>query len=137
MYIEHEAYIELDTRWIPRNEDNPDYQRYLEWCAIPGNVPQQAAGPTFEQREAALLAAVDEHLNAAARAKRYDSIGAAALRAGYPGPFHAEGLAFATWMDAVYAQCYQVLAQVQGGQIQEPTAEQLIAMLPVLTLAAR
>jgi len=90
--------------------------------------------PTLEQRAAVLLAGVDAHLNAAARAKRYDDIRAAALRAGYPGPFHDEGMAFATWMDSVYAKCYEVLAEVQAGDIEEPTLEQLIGMLPVLQL---
>jgi hypothetical protein len=102
---------------------------------LPGEPePEPHPEPTFEERQAALLAAVDAKLNAAARAKRYDSIQSAALRAGYPGPFHAEGLAFATWMDAVYARCYEVLAQVESGEQEEPSEAQLLAMLPELLL---
>ncbi|MDM0024067.1 hypothetical protein [Variovorax saccharolyticus] len=89
---------------------------------------------SLEERIAALLAAVDLHLNQAARAKGYDGIVTAALRAGYPGPFHDEGVAFATWMDSVYATCYQLLAQWQAGELEEPTASELIAMLPALEL---
>ncbi|MBJ2155257.1 hypothetical protein [Variovorax sp. IB41] len=92
--------------------------------------PEPAPTPTLEERAAALLRAVDAHLNVAARARGYDSIITAALRAGYPGPFHDEGMAFAIWMDSVYAKCYELLAQVQAGEIAEPTAEQLIVMLP-------
>lgn len=94
-----------------------------------------AQQPSIEQRAAALLRVVDAHLNAAAQAKGYDSIITAALRAALPSsPFHTEGLAFGNWMDAVYAKCYEVLAQVQADEIAEPTKEELIAMLPVLVL---
>lgn len=89
---------------------------------------------TVEQRIAALLRHVDAHLNAGAATRRYDSIVTASLRAGYPGPFHDEGVAFATWMDATYARCYEILAQWEAGEIAEPTAAELIAMLPALGL---
>lgn len=89
---------------------------------------------TLEQRIEALHVAVNAHLNAAAGARRYDSIHTAALRAGYPGPFHDEGLAFAQWMDAVNAKCYEVLAQFEAGEIAEPNWEELLTMLPVLQL---
>lgn len=94
-----------------------------------------APPPTFGERKVALLAAVDAHLNAAAKAKGYDSIINASLRAALPAsPFHAEGVAFGEWMDAVYAKCYEVLAGVQSGQVEEPNEAQLIAMLPALQL---
>ncbi len=124
---------QADGAMIPLSVESTDYVGYLDWVAA-GNVPDQPPAPTLEERSAVLLAGVDAHLNAAARVKRYDSIRAAALRAGYPGPFHDEGMAFATWMDSVYAKCYEVLAQVQAGDIEEPTLEQLIGMLPVLQL---
>lgn len=78
--------------------------------------------------------AVQSHLNAAAKARGYDDIKSAALRAGYPGPFHAEGVVYATWMDACWAHCYQVLAAVQSGSRSIPTVAELIAELPVLVL---
>lgn len=97
--------------------------------------PPAPPGPTLEQRAAALLVEVDAHLNNAARAKGYDSIVTAALRAALPAsPFHAEGVAFGNWMDAVYAKCYQVLALVKAGAMHEPDKQQLIAMLPPLHL---
>ena len=89
---------------------------------------------TLEQRIEALHVAVNAHMNAAAGERRYDSIHTAALRAGWPGPFHAEGLAFATWMDEVNAKCYEVLAQFEAGEIDEPTWEELLAVLPALQL---
>ncbi|WP_143042885.1 hypothetical protein ABL840_05045 [Variovorax sp. NFACC27] len=96
--------------------------------------PPPPGPPSLEERIAALQAAVDETLNAAARARRYDSIHSAALRAGFPGPFHDEGMAYAIWMDAVNAKCYEVLALYLAGEIAEPTRAELLAMLPALTL---
>lgn len=123
-----------DGAMIPLSEENADFVAFKEWRAA-GNVPDQPPLPPFEQRTAALLVKVDEHLNAAARAKGYDSIITAALRAALPAsPFHAEGVAFGTWMDLVYAKCYEVLAKVQANEIAEPDEAQLIAMLPALQL---
>jgi len=90
--------------------------------------------PTLQERIATLLFAVDQHLNAAAAARGYESIARAALRAAYEGPWQAEGVAFAQWMDAVYARCYQLLDQFNAGEIAEPTAEELIPLLPQLEL---
>lgn len=134
MYIQHETYIERqeDGAWIPLPLDleNADARRYVAWQAE-GNEPEQPAALTLEQRAAALLAGVDAHLNAAAQAKGYDNILSAAIRAALPtSAFHDEGVAFGTWMDAVYARCYQIMASVQAGETAEPTLEQLISMLP-------
>lgn len=128
-YVRHDA----DGMAIPLDDGNAFYQTYLEWRET--NEPAAPAGPTLEERKAVLLSAVDEHLNAAAAAKGYDSILAASLRAALPNsPFHAEGVAFGIWMDTVYAKCYDVLAQVLSGQIEEPTKDELISMLPELQL---
>lgn len=125
-----------DGARIPLDPENSDFAAFQEWQAGGGEA-DQPPGPTFEQRTALLLAKVDEHLNAAARAKGYDSIITAALRAALPASrFHEEGVAFGTWMDAVYAKCYDVLAAVQSGQVEEPDEAQLIAMLPALQLPA-
>jgi hypothetical protein len=122
-----------DGATIPIDEQNSDYLAFLEWAV--DNEPALPAGPTLEQRATAMLEAVDAHLNAAARAKGYDNILSAAIRAALPASaFHDEGVAFGTWMDAVYAQCYQIMASVQAGEMAEPTLEQLLAMLPELRL---
>lgn len=139
MYTQYTAHIlrQSDGALIPIDESNADYRSFLSWRDVPGNTPAQPAGPTLGERAAALLRAVDAHLNAAAQAKGYDSILSAALRAALPqSPFHAEGVAFGNWMDATYAKCYDVLAKVQADEIDEPTQEELIAMLPVLVLPA-
>lgn len=134
-YIEYDSHVDLDGAMITKDLDCPAYVDFLAWRQIPGNVPLQPPLPTFEERKDALLVAVDAHMNEAARSKGYDNIINASLRAALPASrFHVEGVAFGTWMDAVYAKCYDVLAQVTAGAMAEPTREQLIALLPVLTL---
>ena len=77
---------------------------------------------------------LDLHLDTVARAHRYSDRFTFALRAGYPGPFQSEGIAFAQWMDACNAQAYQLLQDVQAGTAALPTVEAFIAALPVLVL---
>lgn len=100
-----------------------------------GNTPEPVDPPTQAQIIAALEAAVQAHLDGTAKAKGYDDIKSAALRAAYPGPFHGEGEAFATWMDACWAACYAVESDVAAGKRPIPTADALIAELPALSLA--
>ena len=74
--------------------------------------------------------ALTRHLDAVAQAKNYDNRITCAVRAGYAGPFQAEGQAFAAWMDTCNALGYQVMADVLAGNIPMPTAQGLIDMLP-------
>jgi hypothetical protein len=80
------------------------------------------------------IAAIEAEMNRRAVLKYYDNIKSAALRAGYPGPFHDEGVAFATWMDSCYALAYAVLAEVDAGTRPMPTPEESVAMMPPLVL---
>lgn len=99
--------------------------------AVTPPTPEEIAQQTLLRFQAAH----DAHLNSAARARRYDSIHTAALRAGYPGPYQAEGIAFAQWMDACNQAGYKILAEVQAGTRQVPESpEAYIALLPTLTL---
>jgi hypothetical protein len=76
--------------------------------------------------------AVQTHMDQAAAKKGYDTIQSAALRAGYPGPFHEEGVVAATWMDSCWAACYIILADVKSGDAEKPTIEELLTQLPAV-----
>lgn len=91
---------------------------------------------TIEQIILDYTAALEAVYDAKARERRYDSRMTCALRAGYPGPFQAEGQAFAIWMDTCNAHAYEVMADVQAGEREMPTAEELIAEMPELTWPA-
>lgn len=87
----------------------------------------QPLPPTIEQ----YVAAMDANFDAKAAEKNYDSRITCALRAGYAGPFQAEGIAFAQWMDNSYAAAYLILAAVQAGERPAPTTTSaLLAELP-------
>lgn len=65
--------------------------------------------------QAAILQGMTALFDSTAQERHYDDRITCAVRAGYPGPFHAEGVAFATWMDAQNALAYSILAEVQAG----------------------
>lgn len=94
-------------------------------AAIP-QAEQQALLATFD-------AALTAHLDKTAQEQRYDNRITCALRAGFDGPFKAEGVAFAQWMDNCNAYAYQVMADVQAGRRAQPTLDQFIGELPILT----
>lgn len=92
---------------------------------------------TPEEQQAVLLRSYDSSLTSyfdtKAREKNYDDRISCSVRAGFPGPFQAEGLAFATWMDTCNAICYSILAEVQAGERPIPTFEEVILEFPTLT----
>lgn len=116
------------------NGQGPQIVEWTDPRPQPTQAEIDAAIPMAEQ--AALVAqyeqALTEHLDAKARERRYDSRITCALRAGFPGPFHAEGTAFAQWMDNCNSYAYQVLADVQAGNRTLPSVEAFIAELPDL-----
>ena len=77
---------------------------------------------------------VQSLLDAEALKHNYDNIVSATSYAGYANQFQAEGIAFGVWRSAVWAKCYEIMADVLSGERQVPTEEQLLAELPKLTL---
>ena len=91
------------------------------------------APPSIEEQIAVFDAALVAHLDATARERRYDNRVTCGLRAGYPGPFQAEGMAFAGWMDQCNALAYQLLAEVVAGTRPMPDSPQaLIDLMPAM-----
>jgi hypothetical protein len=83
--------------------------------------------------QAAILQGMTTLFDQTAQSRHYDNRVTCALRAGYPGPFHAEGAAFATWMDSCNATAYTMLAQVQAGTMPMPaTVDAALALLPAM-----
>lgn len=94
------------------------------------------AAQSPETIQAILVSAVQAKLDQDAKALGYDSIFTAITYVGDSNPkFAAEGLAFKNWRSAVWTYCYQALADVQAGTRTVPTAEELVAELPVLQLS--
>lgn len=101
-----------------------------EFGAVAAFVPHV---PTAEEIKSAMVATVQDHLDSVARERGYDGIlSLASYATSTHPPFAAEGQAGLNWRDAVWGYCYQVLADVQSGTRTIPTAEALIAELPVM-----
>ena len=122
-----------DNALIPADAANTDWRKYQQWLAA-GNTPLPAdVPPSIEEQIAVFDAALVAHLDATARERRYDNRVTCALRAGYPGPFQAEGIAFAAWMDQCNALAYNLLAEVIAGTRPMPdSAQALIDLMPAM-----
>lgn len=89
--------------------------------------------PTLADFDAALTA----HLDATAQSRRYDNRITCMVRAGFPGPYQAEGAAFATWCDTCNSIAYTLMAEVQAGTRPLPeTTQALIDELPLMVWPA-
>lgn len=121
--------VPINTPWCEENQDYLDYQQWLS----DGNVPIPTDPSSLEEQIAVFDAALDSHLDAVAGERRYDNRITCALRAGYPGPFQAEGVAFASWMDQCNSLAYELLAEVVAGTRPLPDSPQaLIDFLPMM-----
>lgn len=118
-----------DNACVPNDPANSDRQVYEQWLAE-GNTPEPIDPPTQDQVVAAYIATLEAHYDSVAQQRRYDNRLTCALRAGYPGPFQAEGAAFGSWMDRCNAYAYAQLDAVLAGTRAKPTEAALIAELP-------
>lgn len=101
----------------------------LDAAAAESPVPESPA-ETVEQTIARYEAALDAHLDAVARADRWNSRFTFALRASYPNAWRDKATAFGIWMDNCNAQAYALLKSVQEGSVEIPTLAEFIASLP-------
>ena len=94
--------------------------------------PDRAAAVLLPQ----LTNYVQAHLDAAAKAAGYDNIYTAVTYADEPAVprFQAEGQAFRAWRSLVWDAANAIRAAVEDGTRPVPTAAELLAELPALTL---
>lgn len=105
--------------------EGADAEAVAQWVA--DYVPPAPPILTVADFDAALTA----HLDTTAQQKRYDNRITCMVRAGFPGPFQAEGVAFATWCDTCNAFAYTFMAEVQAGTQPMPASPaEFIALLP-------
>ena len=114
---------------------NPSHYTVAEVDAAPYVVYTRKDDDQIAEATLALFdAALTQHLDATAQARKYDNRITCMVRAGFPGPFQAEAIAFATWCDNCNWHAYQVLAGVQEGTLPMPAsvAEFLADMPPMV-----
>lgn len=124
-----EEYTEC-AKWCNENHCTiEDKGEYYECVEIPAPLP-----PTVEEIKANLLASVDNYLNSTVQARGYDSILSACSYAFEETDkvFAKEGKKALAFRSSVYRKCYDILAEVETGERDIPTEEELLAELPVL-----
>jgi len=128
---------ELDAKgnWVVkwRVQDMFSDQVDENGTVIKTKAEQEAAylAERHEQKVIEYTNAVQNHLDSTARDKGYDSIMSLCTYAtSTNSKFAAEGQAGVAWRDAVWTDCYTILANVESGVRTAPTVEELIAELP-------
>lgn len=92
-------------------------------------TPEEIAAQTRAQLEFE----VDNFMDSKARERGFRDRHSFALRAGITGSsWHDQAQVFGAWMDAVNDYCWQVLKDCGEGKRTVPTADELLAELPVL-----
>ena len=126
--------------WEQRWEVVSRFVEYTDEQGVTHTVAEQEAAAIADAAAQAQQRRLDEferaltnHLDAVAQARRYQNRITCAVRAGYPGPFQAEGVAFAQWMDACNALAYGWLGEVLAGTRPMPdSTQELIDALPAM-----
>lgn len=89
---------------------------------------------TKEQRILVIEREIQALHDKAAQVSGYDNINSCAKYIGYDNPFRAECEALCGWAAQCWAKCYELIDQVERGDIAEPTIEEAISMMPELSL---
>lgn len=98
------------------------------WEVFEPVVPE----PNEQEIQDALTQALNRHLDSVAAQRRYDSRFTCMLRAGFAGPFQAEGQAFAAFADECNMVGYALMKRAKAGEIPVPTDAELIAAMPAM-----
>lgn len=106
----------------------------IDWTKV--DTVEAKAARSLAALESSLISTLNDHLDAVAGERRYDSRFTCSLRAGFTGPFQAEGIAFAAWMDQCNLVGYTIMAEVKAALRPVPTPAELIAAMPVIVWPA-
>lgn len=102
------------------------------WSVLAAQYPD-GLPETPERVRARFAAAIQAHLDAAARARGYDSIlSCVSYAGGDDALYSAEGRAALAWRDAVWRHAFDALAAVQADQRPVPELTEFLAELPAI-----
>ena len=124
-------YTDENRTVADRTNDDGSYSSRLASALPPGQEILDPDPPSPDVIKSALEDAVQQHLDATARAHGYDGILSLCSYSIDPHlPYQLEGQAGAAWRGEVWNTCYAVLRDVQAGSRPIPTAAELLAELP-------
>ena len=88
--------------------------------------------PTPQQLMDAIDEAIEQHTEQVAQAKQYKSGDRCVSYAGYPNPYQAQGLAYATWRTNCWVYVIQEQAKIIAGTRTIPASAEAILELPLM-----
>lgn len=98
-------------------------------------IPEPTAEEIAQQIQQEFTNAIQSYLDSKAQELNYDScLSVCSYVDTGVQKFDDEGKAFRSWRSAVWAKGYEILAQVQSGEREIPTTEELFAELPELVI---
>ena len=99
----------------------------------PMKTEEQIQQEFAERRFKDIQNAVQNLLDSKAREKNYDNgFAIASYALSTNDIFRSEAARFIAWRDAVWGKCYQILDAYKAGEIEMPSVENVIAVLPEL-----
>jgi len=75
--------------------------------------------------------AIETHLDSKAKESRYDNMMSARSYAGYENPFQAEAQKLAVWASNCWVVAGQIETDVQSGNRDMPTIDEVLSELPI------
>jgi len=98
---------------------------------IEKKVKELEAEYQIKQQKEAFNNAIQTHLDTKAKEFRYDNIMSVRSYAGYENPFQAEAQKLAVWASNCWVKAGEIEAEVQAGNRDMPTIDEVLAELPV------
>jgi hypothetical protein len=119
-------YNKLTQRVVDKGTVIDNGVAYVDWEITPLSLETMKVNLVNQFNSDAV-----KYMDKVAQAKGYDNRIACSMRAGFDGPFKAEGQAFAIWMDTCFATMYLVMERAEKGEIPIPTTfNELLQHLP-------
>lgn len=107
-----------------------------EWTQIwdISNATNEEIIERKNKKEQEYAAAIQKHIDTIAQSKKYtDGVSLASYDSSTISSWAAEAQAFVAWRDSVWSYAFIELEKVKNGLKPQPTIEEIIAELPIIT----
>lgn len=127
----HDPLTHSVVETLPVKTGNGHWEQRWNVVQLSPSQAQQNQQKAQQEMIARFDAGLTAHLDKVAQSKKYDNRITCMVRAGFPGPFQAEGMAFAAWADQCNMFAYTLMQQVMTGQAPAPASvDAFISQLP-------